>query len=483
MADILGVTAPLTHSDTLNKNVQTPIKDPTSLNINVVTPERVVATNQTEDSDKDQAYNLLQSQNSVFSKFITELKNSPALSENLEKLLFDIFSRKDRLTASSTTSTIIKNLTEGMEMDKAGMLKNLIFQQNNQTKFEGEFFTLLQNLENQLKGTEFELRLANFLKAYDSFFSIADTTESISYNLKELESMIPKSYADKIRQSASMLMFEQPNSSIDLNLQILKEQVVPTVKAYVMATNDFGPARDAITLLIHNIARLNLSSKDALIHTFEDMIDYCRFNLNMPENQINLMEALFAQNIQAKSQGEQGNNLFDGIINLLTEGSKSSTSSVSQSFFKEAARSLVLDQSVFMPFNHIVLPVSYNGRFMFAEMWIEKNHEDEYKIINNATGEEVEMPKHIFLSFDIKNLGYFEAAIEIYNNSSISLNLSYPPTIEKSPRELTSELNQIIKRNGLSVNSINVTNEKKLDVSKMILRKVNEGRTSVDVTV
>lgn len=484
MADILGVPSSLTHSDTINRNVQSPIKEPAGININIVNPERVAPTNSNEQPDKDQSYNLLQSQNSVFSKFIAELKNSPALSENLEKVLFDIFSRKEKLTSSANASSLIKHLAEGMEMDKAGMLKNLIFQMENQTKFSGEFFSLLKNLEGQLRGTEFELRLANFLKAYDSFFSISDTTESISYNLKELEEMIPKSYADKLRKAENMLMLDQPGKGIDLNLSVLKEQIIPVLKEYVTATNDFGTARDMMTLLIHNIARLNLSSQDALINNFDDLLDFLRYNLNMPDNQLNLVEALFAQNIQAQSQESKSGTIFDSIINLISEGAKTSSSNVSQGFFKEAARSLVLDQSVFMPYNHIVLPVSYEGKFMFAEMWIEKDDpQNNAKVKNDASGKS-EMPKHLFLKFDIKNVGYFEAEIELYSNrKNISLNLSYPPTLEKTERELSSELSAIIARNGLSVNSIRLTNKTTLNISNAILKKVNERRNSINVTV
>lgn len=482
MADIWGVTNPLTGAENIGKNTQIPVKDPSSLNINIVNPEKVVQANHNEQPDRDQSFNLLLSSNSVFSKFVTELRASPALSENLGKVLFDIFSRKDKLVSSSSTSTLIKHLAEGMEMDKADMIKNLMFQQKEQTKFGGELFTLLQNLDGQLKGTEFELRLANFLKAYDGFFSIADTTESISYNLSEIEQMIPKTYADKLRQAASMLMLEQPGTAIDLNLSILKEKVIPVLKEYVNATNDFGSARDVMTLLIHNIARLNLSSKDALVSTFEDIMDFCRYNLNMPENQLNLIEALFSQDIQAQSQGVKENTLFDSIINLISEGAKTSTSNISQSFFKDAARSLVLDQSVFMPYNHIVLPVSYQGKFMFAEMWIEKEKQDG-KVHNDSSGDSATSAKHLLLTFDIKNVGYFEAEVELYNNLSVSLNLSYPPTLEKSRRELTNDISAIIAKNGLTVNSISLTDEKPLNVRSKIVGKVNEGRTFVDVSV
>ena len=473
MPDNLRVTAPITTNDTISK--LKPVKE--SPMIDVVNPAVVTPPNQSEQSAKENMSNSLLNHSSVFTKFIQQLRQTPELAQTLQKIMFDVFSREESIQHGQSASTSLKQLSSSMAMDKGEILKNLMFQQTNHTKFSGTIFDVLRNLSAQTRNVEFDQQIAKFLKGYDGFFSISDTTNAIVRQLNTLQQQIPKSYAAKLQTLTNDLISDQPVDSVDFNLTILKNKIIPLLSEYVSQSNDFGKARDTITLMVHDLARLNTSSKDELIGKFENLLDYCRYNLNLPTDKLDYIKAMFAKDI---TQGHQKteNTFFDSLINLLSEGSKQSTSNTSQALYKDICNALLLDNSVYMPFTHLFLPINYNGHYMFSELWIEKDKDDN----KSSTQEIPQQFTRLFLTFDIKDLGYFEASIEL-SQKAATVKLNYPPTLKESSREISSNISQIFTQNGLTAENIVLSTDNTPKINQQILQKVYERKNTIDVTI
>ncbi len=324
---------------------------------------------------------------------------------------------------------------------------------------------------------EFKLHLADFLKAYDGYFSIPDTTLEIKRVLNALIKQIPKTYGKQLEELTEQLITEQPVNSLDINLNLLKEKIIPLLSEYVTATNDYGLARDTITLLIHNIARLNISSHQEVVDTFASLLDYCKYNLNLPQEKMNIIKSMFLKSISDASKIPK-NKLFDSIVELFSENLKNSTSGVSQSLFKDTINSLLLDNSVYMPFTHIFLPVNYNGQFMFSEIWIEKNDEAAKK----GTFSYEENPIHIFLNFEIKQLGHFEASIVLSGNN-INLELSCPSSLSQEQNKISKSISEILSSNGFNSEHIKLNTDNSKKTANLITEKIYERKNVIDVSV
>lgn len=135
MSDNLRVTTPVTTNDTIGK--LRPSKEPN--NIDIINPAKVTPPNQNEQAGKENNAELLLNRNSVFTKYVTQLQQTPALSQTLQKMMFEIFSKDKLIQRDPTASAMMKQLSSSLVMDKSDIMKNLMFQQNNRTKFAGAF--------------------------------------------------------------------------------------------------------------------------------------------------------------------------------------------------------------------------------------------------------------------------------------------------------------------------------------------------------
>ena len=474
MPDNLRISNPVPTNDGINR-MTPPKQAESSIPID---PSKVVQPNTDKQQNSNLNFDLLLNRTSVFNKFLDQLRQTPELTQTLQKIVFDAFTRAEKIHDNKPTTLLLKQLSAAIKMDSAeDILKNINFQDANKTKFSGPIFDIFRNLLNEHPSHEFKLHLADFLKAYDGYFSIPDTTLEIKRVLNALIKQIPKTYGKQLEELSEQLLTEQPVNSLDLNLNLLKEKIIPLLSEYVTATNDYGLARDTITLLIHNIARLNISSHQEVVDTFSSLLDYCKYNLNLPQEKMNIIKSMFLKSVSDSSKTPE-NKLFDSIVKLFSENLKNSTSNVSQSLFKDTINSLLLDNSVYMPFTHIFLPVNYNGQFMFSEIWIEKNDEASKK----DTLSYEENPVHIFLNFEIKQLGCFEASIVLTGNN-INLELNCPSSLSREQNKISKSISEILSSNGFNSEHIKLNTDNSKRTADLITKKIYERKNVIDVSV
>ncbi len=476
MPDNLRITTPVTSNESINK-VSSAKQPPAMLPID---PSKVTPPSTDKQADQSANFDFLMNRNSVFNKLLEQLGETPALSQTLQKIMFDAFNRADSVHGSRPANLLMKQLSSAMEMNEVDIVKNLMFQNNNHTKFSGPFFDIFRNLMSEYPDSNLDEHLSAFLKSYDVYFSTPDTTVTILKELNGLVRQMPNSYGTKLQALVDELMTEQPFNSLDLNLAVLKDKILPLLSEYVTVTNDFGPSRDSITLLVHNIARLNISSHQELVDEFSSLLDYCRYDLNLPDEKMNQIKSMFLKSLTESSQKPE-NHFYDSLLKVLTDSSNQSTSSVSQTLYKNVISSLLLDNSVYMPFTHLFLPINYNGKFMFSEIWIEKD-DDSNRSSPRSSGETGAKPIKLFLTFDIKSLGYFEASIAL-SQTNADVQLSCPPALTKNSREIGNKISEIFSQNGLTAQSVELVTGGTAAVSKQIMKKVYERKNVIDVTI
>ena len=476
MPDRLTITTPITGNESINKIPSAK----QSQAIPPIDPSKVTQPNTDKQSEQNTNFNFLLNRNSVFNKFLEQLGKTPALSQTLQKIMFDAFNRADRVNDESPVALLTKQLSAAMKMDQADIVKNLMFQSNNQTKFSGPVFDIFRSLMNEYSDSGIKEHLSAFLKSYDAYFSTPDNTATI---VKELNTLVPQmtsSYGTKLQALTNQLMTEQPFNSLNANLSILKEKVLPLLSEYVSTTNDFGSLRDGITLLVHNIARLNISSHQELIDQLSSLMDYCRYELNLPPEKINQIKSMFLKNLTESSQKPE-NQFYDSLIKALTENLNQSSSNVTQSLYKDVISSLLLNNSVYMPFTHLFLPINYNRKFMFSEIWIEKDDDGNPSSPHGDQNKEPK-PLKLFLTFDIKQLGYFEASV-VLSQKNAEIKLNCPPVLATSKQEIGDRISQIFSQNGLTAQSIELSTDNIAKVDKQIMKKVYERKNIIDVTI
>ncbi len=472
MPDNIRITTPIPLQEGIGRISQ--LKNPGAMQ--GVDASKVAQSN-TGTMGQNEGFEFLLSRNSVFSKFIEQLAQTPELSQNMKKIVLDLFGKTESARTENLSATMTQ-LADTMKMEPEDMLTNLEFLGANQTKFSGKAFDTLRELLAQFPTDAAKEKLAEFLKAYDGFFSIGSTTEAIARELNIMRQQVPMPYSGQLQELTNQLVTDHPVENMNQNLTLLKEKIIPFLSSYVSTTNDFGRVRDNITLLVHDLAQLNISSRDELSEKFHSLLDYLRFDLNFSAAKTENIKALFIEHLNQSPEKPQ-NAFFESLVRALAEGSQHSPSQLSQSLYKDAVSSMLLDNSVYMPFQHMFLPVNYHGQFMFSEIWIEKDDNAEKK-----TGYTADAGKttRMHLTFDIKSLGYFEATIEL-NQKKAQVRLNCPAELSADTKRISDNITEIFARNGLDADRVDITTGKSPTVSQQILNKIYERKNIVDVTI
>ncbi|MEG2814036.1 MAG: hypothetical protein RSA79_05480, partial [Oscillospiraceae bacterium] len=227
-------------------------------------------------------------------------------------------------------------------------------------------------------------------------------------------------------------------------------------------------------LLINNVARFNVGSREDLINKFVDLLDFCKYHFDLTDEKISIMKNAFSAEIS--TQKATHNELFDSIIKILSNGDGTKTSSTT-TVLREISNSLLLDQSVFMPLTHLFLPLNYQGQFLFSEIWIDKDatkKDDQTFSTKPAT--------KLFITFDIKSLGYFETIILLCEKKA-DIDINCPQTLNATENEIKTNISKILSTNGFTVGGINTTkglNPKRL---QDVFQNMYERGAGIDVTI
>lgn len=484
-----------------NLRITTPVSNGTS---GITRPNQAGQTNRAAPADpgrvpktgKDaeggwQSADLLLS-GSVFSRFLRQLQQVPGLDRTLQKLLGDAAAKAlpaeeagqaaARGVPTGALPAPLQALVSALAADEDGLLKEAGVQREDTTLFTGPLFRLLGQISAQSGDPQLDLRLADFLKAYSGFSNASGTQEAIRGNLEALKYSIPVPFAKKLSALMEKLSAGNRTDSVDADLAVLKHEIIPLMGKYAAQMNETGKPRDTISMLLHNTAILNESSPANLSAKFDQLFAYCRDTLGLPEMTLSMARAFFAQELSGVRGDVQKKDAFLEKLTLLLSSAAEGKppAGVDHQALSDISRSLLFDSSVFMPFQHLVLPARIDGRFLFAQMWIEKTDPDDARR-ELAGGPPV--PKTVYLSFEIEDLGRFEAAVRV-TGRQVGIKLSCPPPLRSFHAEIRAGVSSILKRNGLTPDEVRLSSSQAdPQIPQILLQKIEERRRSVDVSV
>ncbi|MEG2015664.1 MAG: hypothetical protein RR069_01000 [Oscillospiraceae bacterium] len=474
MADNLRITTPLTPNDGLGKVRSNREADPLA----TIDPSRIIKKDANTQNPNKNSLDSAFNSNSVFQTFAQRMQQTPALSQTLQKLISGALGQENIQGAAAKGNSVeelLSKLASEIKMDESQMLSNILFQQKYSTTFNSDLFKVLRNISgNAEENPEVKDFLGRFLKAYDGYFSSSETFTGIVNQLKNIIQYIPKVYRDEIESLINNMNQSTSQEVMEENLKILKENIIPLLGKYVIASNDLGETREKIALLVHDISRLNVSTKAEVAERFTELMDFCRFSLNIPQDKLSQLNKLFMKEMISTEKPQ--NAFMDALMNVLMNNSPDKLSRTGQAMLRETITNLLLDQSAFMPFNHIFLPIQYNGTFMFSEIWVEKDAEGKKR----NKGENPDA-KRLFLSFDIQGLGKFKAAIGLIGNN-VECQINYPDNLKERGDDVLGNITKIFQNNGFKVSHISYMPET-VQVEAEVFRKIYDGRSSIDVTV
>lgn len=449
---------------------------------NIVDPSKVVrpdSKGQTEDQPFQFGYD------SNYGSFIQALREMPQLTEVFSKLLFTDVQNILTSGVGENTAAEIAGFMEMIKMDPDQLLGFMKSQESNASQFGGVFFKALREVLNSTNSVPLRAQILDFLKNYSNMASGPHLLNNIQNAIKEILPNLFKADGEQLQEIASHLVLPQEgekptldsmNANVYQNSKVLKEELIPFFAKYVNRTHDLGRPRELMTLITLNTARYCGGTKENVIQSFVKLLKFGDFKSKLGELKEDNLE-LILNKLMAERKEVKDDIWTEKFMSMLKAGLDSSEGHETRAVFQNVLNAMLLNESVYMPLLHLMMPVNLNGNIMFSEMWIDPDAQGE----GTAAGEE-ERNIRLLVKFDIKDLGFFDLVMN-YQSGNVGLLVTYPPKLEEMEKQIRAGLNQIVEDNGLSLQSFTLEQGRKPLQLTDVFPKIKEGKNAINVKI
>ncbi len=472
MPEITRATNPVPGYDVANNNRNAPVSPNDPRIQNIPDPSKVVRPDgRTDQQDSGDIVRAPRYDSNV-QTFFERLRATPGLTETLAR----VFSGRGAVVSSGIGEGLAAEMSRILEMLQMNESQLTVFLKNqlqSGARFGGALFSLLRSVYNSTQAEGLRTDILSFLKRYSDFSSTGHIQGNIMRSLSGMARAIPASWANPLLELIGKLQNSMDAGDRAGSLKLLQGQIFPYMSDYIEKTHDMGAARSLLTFLTLDIARYENGSEEGLLQSFRQLSNYgvLREKLGGLDD-ASVMRLL--RNTDFVS--EAGKNQFaDRMAAASARALRGEGSAELQSAFRDIVSALLINESVYMPLSHILIPMQWDGRMMFSELWVDPDADREQDAVQEGGN-----TLRFLFKMDIQQLGLFDVVLSC-RGESVDLRVYCPQTVAPFSRVIEGALTGILTDNGLSPASIQVSQmEKPLTISEVFPR-IFEGMNSINV--
>lgn len=472
MANILRVTTPPTgYENNVRNNAQ---NQPDKMQIqNPVDPSRVVRPDNRSDANSQSGAQLSANYDSNFGTFVQLLKNTPELSDTMSRLMFGGMANLVEAGIGADTAEDISTFFQLLKMNNEELLEFLKNQFSGSVRFQGPFFALMRDALTNAPTVEQRAAILAFLKRYSDMSSGRHLMENMKDLLNDIKKYMFHEQREQLEQLSQGLNHRGPQDT-GQNTARLQQDIIPFLARYIAQTRNMGTLRDLVAQLTYNAARYENGDLDQLISDFKNLLKFPSFQKTfegMDEEQ--LRELLMRMNFE-KAAGKSV--WADKFLNIVESGIRGDAGLENRQVFENVVNAMLLNESVYMPVLHLMLPIELNGQLMFSEMWIDPDED------GSASADPRERTAKLLIKFDIKDVGFFDLLM-VYEKENVSMRLFYPEQLSSFESDIKKGMGEILERNGLNCEYLGVEQAKGSIPVSSVFPKIFERKNAVNVTI
>lgn len=473
MPNILRVTTPPAGLDNNVKN--NPLTTNEKQIQNPVDPGKIVRPDGRGDAGDSQQTKLGLNAQSNFGNFIQQINEAPQLTQLFSTLFLQGMGNMVEAGIGPDLAEEIAKFMEMVKMNDAQLLEHLKDQASGAVRYTGTFYDMLRQVMNETQSVELKAGILDFLKQINDMSSGPHLLENIWGNLDTISKYMMRSDREMVRQLMEQLDMKALPGDTKQNAAFLKKEAIPMLAEYIAKTRDFGTIRDLIGVLTSNTARYENGNMDKLIDSFARLMDFQGFRAKFHGIDPKTLPQILQHADHEKAAKESA--WTERFLHMVESGIKGEAGLENKQVFQNLMNAVLLNESVYMPVLHLMLPIELNGQTMFSEMWIDPDDE------SGAADGEGRRTK-LLLKFDIKDLGFFDVVI-LYGNERMDMDmyLSYPEILEDKEKEIHSALESIMANNGISFRSLVLEKASEPVAISQVFPKIFERKNSINVTI
>ena len=340
------------------------------------------------------------------------------------------------------TAGDLSQILHMLQMSEGEFLQFLQDQVTSGSRFGGPLFGVLRNAYRSSDSQSLRSDILQFLKQYSDYSSTGHIEDNLLRSLNRITASLPRSWGAQVADFMGQLQNRMAAGDRAGALKLLQGQILPYLSDYVSRSHDMGRVRSALSMLTLDIARYENGSQEGVLQALRQLLNYG-----------SLRDAL-------------GGDL------------RGAAGTVAQAQFQAMVSSMLVNESVYMTVNHYILPLVWNGRMMYSEMWVDPDADkDADQPFIQRDGERT---LRFLLKADIQSLGLFDIVVTSRANS-VDLAVRCPESVAPFSEIIRGSLTAILSDNGLSIGSVDVKKmTKPLTVSE-IFPKIFDGKDSINV--
>ncbi len=440
MPDLLGATNPVPGQER-NTGIHLP-------------PERekipdissTVRVNRPQERTEQQDNNLNGNRNvryeSNFNVFLKRLRSTPDAADSLRK----IFSFGSDTVVSSGiregTASELKELVSMLHMDEAELMKFFLSQLKTGTQFGGALFTILRNAYNRTDSVNIQEDILQFLKCYVDYFSSSHLEGNMLGELSRMAAAMPGSWAEKLSEMTEQLQQLFQNGSRQQGIQLLQRGIFPYVSSYIGRSHDMGLPRQLLTHLMLDLARYENGTEENLLEAFHQIRRYGVLKQQLaPVDDRTLMLLLQASRTDGNSMAAR---FADQLAKAAAQAMRGGEHPDVQQAYQEIMRAILINESVYMPLNHYILPLAVNGKHLFSEMWVDP---DAGSSEREKGGRHENIIKCLF-KIDVEGLGFIDVVL-LNREKDVDILLNCSDQLAAFSENIEKGIDTILRRNDL----------------------------------
>lgn len=447
MANILQVTTPSVNTD--NRTIldsQEARNHAAGQRIqNPVDPTRVVRADGQEEGKSGTAtgegtYNVIDFA-SNYGAFVQKLSEGLKLPALLQQLLFQDLAGylfADREAGGVLLEQLLAAIRVNTPEELLEFLKG---QEGLQAKFTGPFFDGLRMIMNQNSSDTLKEAVMAFLRGCNDYSTGSHILKQMRTLTDDIGHLMLKQFRTDYTELLKAMNWEAENGDTAANTAVLNSRLIPFLSAYISRTHDYGSVRDAVMLLIYNAVKYENGGEERLWQLFDKMADNRDFAfLYKGDARADLQSALAAMGNRS-----MGDNFADLFSKLLLRGANGQAGLENIQQFYTIMNTMLLNESVYMPLLHLLVPFQYRGKEVMSEIWADPDAETD----KPEEGRRIKM----LLKFDVRTLGNFELVLSLQNRQ-IDMQLYVPAMMKEKAEEIQVNVSDIFKKNGFGLNRL-----------------------------
>lgn len=477
MPDLLGVTnaVPGNDANQINRNMPSIPNDPRLQN--APDPTRVTRSdNRTERQDTgDPTGGRALRYDSNFITFLQRMSETPGLARSMTELLRTFQGTVVSSGMEEGIAVEMSALLEMLKMDEGEFSSFFRTQMQLGNRFAGPLFSILREAYGSTDSEVLRGNILQFLKRYSDYSSSAHIQGNLLRTLTRLTRAIPATYGNQLLGMVSDLEGKMSSGDRAGALKLLQGSIMPFLAGYTARTNDMGLSRALISLLALDVARYESGSKEGVMQAFRQLGSNPMLRSKLGGvSEVDLLRLLERSSFaQAAERDQFASRLADTAQRALRGGASAEV----QDAFRNIVSAFLLNESVYMPLTHLALPLEWNGKMMFSELWVDPDAENNLK---HGRGDRENVIRFLF-KMDIQDLGFFDMVLTC-QGENVDLQIYGPPAVTSFAGTVQGELGRILTENGLKPAGVQVqTMEKPLEISA-VFPKIFEGENSINVS-